>query len=242
MKDWLKNLKNKLPQEELDPKQIFLGTVIFIVAVIFLALAFQSEDKNTRESNTLSKVITNKLNNETRHNRVANIVSSPESQINALLGNKKIAENVTLNITITLDRDMEYKIYYTTKSNESFNQENMVSYPGKEGTHIYSIPLPVSQISRFSIEFEDNAGNIAIKDISLSGSQEVSLNQFDAYEFFQIENLHMNEDNSIGFTSYSPDPTIAYSPSLIAEEETSETEEAQNIKDTSEAPEATDKN
>lgn len=220
MKNWLRIFMNNEQEEELDYKQIVLSIIIFIVAIIFLTLAFHSENEEVQNTNTLSKAITDKLNKETRHNRVANILTSENRKKSPLINqnNKKNSDNVTLNFTITADKDMKYEIYYTTKAKEDFTEENMIIHQSKEGTQSYSIPLPVRQISRFSLKFENNVGKITIKDLSLSGSQQADLNNFNLYEFFQVDDLHINDDNSVSFTSGSDTPSIAYYPSLLPTE------------------------
>ena len=219
MKKWLERLKEKMREKDLDGKQIVLSIIIFIVAILFLTVAFYPKKTNNKQSNMLSKVITQKLNNETRNSRVLNIAESDENlkEHNQII-NKPTSEKVTLNFTITADKDMDYKVYYTTKASEPFSQEKKISYRGKSGTHSYGVHLPVSQISRFSIEFEKAAGNIKVKDIFLSGSQNEDLNNFNMYQFAQMNNIQVNDDKSISFTSYARAPSLIYYPSLIPEE------------------------
>ena len=212
MKKWIEQIKAKFKNQEFDYKQMFLGIVIFIFAIVFLTVAFHSEEEKTTETYAISKVITNKLNKETRFNRVSKIVSD----------NKAVEENVTLNFETVTERAMEYKIYYTTKSNDSFDDNNVILYKGQTGAQKYSIPLPVKQISRFRIELEPQAGNVTFKNINLTGTQQADLNKVEQYEFYQVENIKINEDNSISFLSRSRAPALVYYQSLLPTEEIDE--------------------
>ncbi len=212
MKKWIEQIKAKFKNQEFDYKQMFLGIVIFIFAIVFLTVAFHSEEEKTTETYAISKVITNKLNKETRFNRVSRIVPD----------NKVVEENVTLNFETVTERAMEYKIYYTTKNNAPFDENNVILYKGQTGDNKYSIPLPVKQIARFRIELEPRAGNVTFKNINLTGTQQADLNKVEQYEFYQVENIKINEDNSISFLSRSRAPALVYYQSLLPTEEIDE--------------------
>ena len=226
MVKWIEQLKAKIKSQDFDYKQMFLGFVILIIAIIFLAVAFHTDTDEKTETNAISKVITSKLNKETRSNRVSNIIAqnTPKS--------KSVAENVILNFETSTDRAMEYKVYYTTESKDSFDEDKVISYKGQTGTNKYSIPLPVKQIARFRIQLEPQAGNVTFKNINLTGTQQADLNRVEQYEFYQIENIKVNEDKSISFLSRSGAPSLVYYPSLIPEEEVTETlEEKETIEE-----------
>ena len=119
---------------------------------------------------------------------------------------------------------MEYKIYYTTENKASFDEKNVVLHKGQKGENKYSISLPVKKIARFRIQLEPRAGNVTIKDIYLTGSQQANLNEFEQYEFSQMDNIKI-EDKSINFWARSSEASLTYYPSLIPEEETEKAEE-----------------
>ena len=45
MKKWIEQIKAKFKNQEFDYKQMFLGIVIFIFAIVFLTVAFHSEEE-----------------------------------------------------------------------------------------------------------------------------------------------------------------------------------------------------
>lgn len=215
MKNWLEKIKNKMNIQELDRKQALLGVVILFVAILFLAFAFKSEPEAPQTANVVPAL---NGSNSSETTEAKAVEPTPVAKAEA-------KGNVTLHFTATTERDMEYKLYYTVSPRADFDGEHVVAISGKKGTDTYSVELPVSQIAKFNIQLEPVAGTVTFKDISLSGSQEADLNNFNAYEFWQVEDVKINADNSLSFLSRSSAPSLVLYRSLMPEEETAPAEE-----------------
>ena len=83
-------------------------------------------------------------------------------------------------------------------------------YAATSGLRNYSIVLPVGHITRFRLDYGENPGDVMIKDIRLNGSQTADLNDFSQYDTNQMENVTINEDGGLSFTSNQADPYMIY--------------------------------
>jgi hypothetical protein len=126
-------------------------------------------------------------------------------------------QNVVLTFTATSEKDFNYEVFYTVEREVWFDAGHMVEYPGKAGTHRYSIVIPSDEVYRIRLDFASNPGTVTVKDIYLMGAQRADLNQFGEYELNQIDKAVVNEDGSFTIISAQDDPYMAYRSPLLPE-------------------------
>jgi len=174
-------------------KQVIVATVILIFAIVLLVIG-------------LSGLFSKKqvIKQEVVKEKVETVVEEV-----------KKPTNVVVNFTATTENPITYEIFYTTEREVWFDGSHTLSVEGKEGQYTYAIDLPLEKIYRFRLDFGSNPGKVTIKDIYLSGTQEYDLNNFDLYEFKNINNVEKDKDGNVTFTSDNEDPYMAYRPALI---------------------------
>lgn len=127
-------------------------------------------------------------------------------------------EHVAVSFTLIAEKDLEYKVLYTTDKGDEFNEEKSVTQAGKAGKHTYTVILPESQIARLRINMGEVPGTITITDIHLDGSQKADLSDFTGFELNQIKEVKLNDDGSLSFLSDDPAPFIIYLRDIVVAE------------------------
>ena len=214
-----KTSKKSEEKSQIDKKQVIVAVIILIVAILMLSVAFNSFKSDKVE--TAAKV------------------EEAEPQ----------KEPVVVNFTTETEGAVDYTIYYTTSANDMFSDEKSIHQSGQAGLNTYSVTLPVSEISRFRLSFSQDAGNVKVISITLSGAQTEDLSGFTSYEMFMMDNITLNDDGSLSFTSTYPGAGLTYipilgtvimdeeNPVMIPEEEVSGETTEENVA-TEETPEA----
>ena len=126
-------------------------------------------------------------------------------------------ENAVLMFTATAEKDFNYEVYYTVEREVWYDAEHVVAEEGKTGTHNYSIVLPEKAVYRIRLDFGSAPGTVTVKNVRLDGSQKADLNDFNNYEFAQIDKYQKNEDGSLTITSEQGDPYMAFRTELLSE-------------------------
>ncbi|MBP5698165.1 MAG: hypothetical protein J6W96_01385 [Alphaproteobacteria bacterium] len=219
MKKWVENIKSKLEKFNIDLKQLVLGIIILLTAILLLSLSFCNKQEKIQESN---KILSKEINTTFNQKAVAsekNILKedSVEAAIEKVKKIEDSMDKVVISFITTTEKNFNYKVYYTEDNESEFDEEHSVTYPGQAGMNKYSIILPVKKIARFRLNFSDKAGKVTIRDIYMAGSQKADLSDFTKYEFYQVENVSLNADNSLSFVSNTTDPALLYTSSLLEE-------------------------
>lgn len=238
-KDESNKLKEKLTEKcrelcneaKKDPKQLVVGAVILLVAVLLLVLAFNSKDEPQEEvaptpvieieqKGELKELVAKE---EPQKEENTAELSDEEDQISLkdLKPAKDVIEiepkNVVLTFIAKADNDIDYQVFYTVEREVWFDPSHVVTYKAQKGMHRYSIVLPVKEIFRIRLDFGEAPGKVTIKDIYLTGSQKADLNDFTLYNFNQIDSHKINKDNSLTIKATGNDPFMAYERALLAE-------------------------
>lgn len=187
----------------ISPKQVVVSIIILLFAIGLLVYAFSEifNKKEITKEELTQQVI-----------EVKDIVAEPVSEEAIVKEEVVEIENhkTTLNFNATTDSEFEYEIFYTTQQNVWFTPEKAFTYKANKGSQAYSITLPETKVYRIRLDFGSNPIKITLKDIHLSGEQNVELNDFDKYEYNDIQTKTINEDGSITIISEGRDPYIAY--------------------------------
>lgn len=229
-KDDLKEMKEKLTAKccqlctevKKDPKQLIVGTIILVVALLLLLLAFKGSDK-PQEKVLIKPVVKQDISTkQPEKKQVAELpktkAATVEKSVNAAEEAMKIkAKNAIVTFTAKADKDFDYQVFYTVEREVWFDPSHVVTHKAKKGTHKYSINLPVKEIFRIRLDFGEAPGVVTIKDIFVAGSQFADLNDFTAYDFNQIDSHKVNKDNSLTIKATGNDPFMAYHRALLAE-------------------------
>jgi hypothetical protein len=197
--------KAKLIYKEIkaNPKQAITAGIILLIAILFLILGLSnntSKDKVVIPDVTVSDF---------------RVIDTSDTKVdpNALVEVKPT--NVVFNFTATMTKPITFDVFYTLKCDTWFDESHKIKLDAQEGTKEYSVVLPADKIYRIRLDFDKNPGEVTIANMYLSGAQEYDLNNFARYELNQLENVIINEDGSITFTSDGYDPYMAYRPCLI---------------------------
>jgi hypothetical protein len=225
------SLKKQFKEAQKEPKQLVVGGIIFLVAILLLVFSFIGEKTPLRVNNSTSETKVTKTaekpavvaeKTETEVVSQAPVASkenikTPENT-EETVAEKEIVEvepqNVVVNFTATLEKNFTFQIFYTEEADEGYAENKSVKQAGTLGTRTYSIVLPVGHISGFRLDYGENPGQVSIRDIKLVGSQTADLNNFSEYDTNQMENININEDGSLSFTSEGYDPYMMYKTKL----------------------------
>lgn len=193
-------------------KQVIVSVIILSFAVCLLIYAFSAIFLT--KDNTKEKIVQVPEVVQVPEKSIEEPVQKPEENKEVETPEKvvepEIPQVTTLNFTATTDTDFEYEIFYTDKQYVWFTPDKSFTHKAVKGKNTYSIELPETKVYRIRLDFGSNPVNITIKDIHLSGEQNVDLNNFDAYEYNDIQNKTINEDGSITLSSEGRDPYMAY--------------------------------
>lgn len=224
-------------EEKNNMKQWVVAAIILVVAVLLFMLAFSgkketaptvtapetkaeatapaAEQRKQPEEKQMPAKESQAVSEEASDAVVAAAGSeTPKPQKKAI---KVEPQNVVLTFTATSEKDFNYEVFYTVEREVWFDAGHMVEYPGKSGTHRYSIVIPSDEVYRIRLDFASNPGTVTVKDIYLMGAQRADLNQFGEYELNQIDKAVVNEDGSFTIISAQDDPYMAYRSPLLPE-------------------------
>lgn len=176
--------------KKIDKKQLVVGLIILVVALLLLFISFHKEPKD----------ITNASNEPVKETPIAKKeeVDIKHRIVPAKIVEQKV-ENVVFVFTATTDTALHYKLYYTTENDADFDEDHVIPLEGKAGKNTYSISIPVEKIARFRLNFGTDIGIVTMSDIYLTGTQTADLNNLFQYFFFQIIDLDNHGDGSFSF-------------------------------------------
>lgn len=249
------NFKEQLKEAQKEPKQLVVGSIILLVAILLIVFSFVGEKTPFKvtenvapkplpvaektipaaEEVVVEEVVVEEVTPEAVIETVEEEVvveenpsTEPETSVaeqgneateqeNAVAESEVIEvepEHVVVTFTATLDKDINFQVFYTDEEGADYAEETSVKQAATPGTENYSIVLPAKHIYRFRLDFGEYPGKVAIKDIHLAGSQTADLNDFSRYDTNQIKDIVISEDGSLSFTSEEFDPYIAYKETL----------------------------
>ena len=185
------NLLKALEYIKNNPKQIVVSIVILIFAIVLLVLGLFGLFSKKQEAKPVAETV-----------------------VKPIVEEVKKPTNVIVNFTASTENPITYEIFYTVEREVWFDGTHTLSVEGKEGEHTYAIDLPLEKIYRFRLDFGENPGKVTIKNIYLSGTQEYDLNNYNLYEYKNINNVEIKEEG-ITFASDNQDPYMAYRPALL---------------------------
>lgn len=192
-------------------KQVIVSIIILLFAIGLLIYTFfeifGKDDKITTEQ-TKEVVQVQEEQASAEIKPVEEETVAPE--VHEEVAKPEETKTTTLNFNATIDSDFEFEIFYTTKEHVWFTQEQAFTYKAVMGTHSYSITLPETKVYRIRLDFGSNPVNVTLKDIHLSGEQTADLNDFNNYEYNDIQSKTINEDGSVTISSEGRDPYMAY--------------------------------
>jgi hypothetical protein len=125
-----------------------------------------------------------------------------------------LPQNVLVVFEATSKKPVDYEIYYTIERETWYNEDNKVTVKGKPGAHQYVATLPVERIYNIRIDFGENPGAILVTDIRLMGTQAALLDNFENYNYNQIEKHHITPKGQLFFISEEKDPYMIYKDDL----------------------------
>ena len=190
---------SKTETKKVDKKQVIVGIIILVVALLLLFFSFRKDIKEVTKEAVSKLPMVEKVDKT--------------KVVPAKIVEQK-AENVVFVFTSTTDTALKYKLYYTTESNADFDEEHVVPLEGKVGKNTYSISLPVEKIAKFRLNFGTDIGKVTMSDIYLTGSQTQDLNNLFQYLFFQIVDLDNHGDGSFSFEMIDYNAYMEYRPQL----------------------------
>lgn len=196
----------KTEPQKVDKKQLIVGLIILVVALLLLFISFHKETVN--ETN-----VSNKQIKETPVVAEKKEVVDKTKIVPAKIVEQKV-ENVVFVFTATTDTALKYKLYYTTEDGVDFDEDHVVPLEGKVGQNTYSISIPVEKIARFRLNFGTDIGKVTMGDIYLTGTQTVDLNDLFQYRFFQIVDVDNHGDGSFSFEMVDYHAYMEYRPAL----------------------------
>ncbi len=121
-------------------------------------------------------------------------------------------KNIVVSFNTKLSKDIQYQVFYTEASGQSFNGDQLVRKDVKSGTQRVEIVLPIEKIVRFRLDIDQNPGRVEISDLQIKGSGKI---KFDYNEFNknQIDSYEVKGDKVILSSSQS-DPYLWYKKDL----------------------------
>lgn len=236
-KDDIKNQKEKLTAKccqlctevKKDPKQLIVGAIILVVALLLLFFAFKESDK-PQEKVVPQPVVEQKAEVkepvveptvpavQPKEEEPEDLITESQEELKPVKEVIKIEpKNAVLTFTAKAAQDFDYQVFYTVEREVWFDPTHVVTHKAKAGTHKYSIVLPVKEIFRLRLDYGEAPGKVTIKDIYLTGSQTADLNDFTLYDFNQIDSYKVNKDNSLTINASGNDPFMIYQKALLAE-------------------------
>lgn len=105
-------------------------------------------------------------------------------------------------------KNIEYQIFYTEDSKQSFNAEQSVRKIVKSGKREVEIVLPAKKIVRFRFDFGHYPQKVTIEKLKIRGSSSVRP-KFRDFSFNHIEK-HKIKDNMLIIEANNNDPFITY--------------------------------
>ena len=213
-KDKFKSLYNTAKQ---NPKQLIVAGIILLFAIIILTLGLKDKPapKVVLPEVNIKDLAPHKEETKTIPLKGAEkTITTKDGYDSEISKEVYVPTTAVLNFTATLEQDMTFEVFYTTKRDTWFNSSEVLRYNATEGTNTYAIELPVKEIYRIRLDFAENSGAITFSDMHLSGTQEADLRDYSLYEFSQLGEITYNEDGSISFVVSSKDPYIAYRKEL----------------------------
>ena len=183
-----------------NPKQVIVGGVILLVAIILLIVAIPGEKK---------KEITH-VNVPTLPVEIKKI-NLPVVEDEAKKVEEVADENaVYFNFTTVAKKDFNYQVFYTVKNEIWYDPSHVVSVEGKAGENTYKVKIPATKVYRIRLDFDVKNEEIIVSNVYLSGGQEVDLNNFKDYLYNDIEEKTINPDGSLTVLTKVQDPHIGY--------------------------------
>ena len=183
-----------------NPKQVIVGAIIFLAAVILILVSCSSEKK---EEIIYAKVPTQKV--EIKKEVLPTVDEVAEVKVKA--GEQKY---VYFNFTAQADKDFNYQVFYTVKDEIWYDPKHVVSVTGKAGEQTYKVAIPADKIYRVRLDFDGENEEVTVSNIYLTGEQEADLNNFKDYLFNDIAKKTINKDGSLTVITKEQDPHIGY--------------------------------
>lgn len=110
-------------------------------------------------------------------------------------------------------KDLTYQVFYTTTPEQAFNEPNSIRYNVKAGKVRVKIVVPTNNIVRFRLDFGSNPEKLVISDLVLNGSQKLKFDDFNKFNFLNIDNKQI-EPNKLTINTNHRDPYIVYRDKL----------------------------
>lgn len=217
------SFKEQLKEVQKEPKQLVVGGIILLVAILLLVFSFVGEKTPFKVTeNVAPKPVTENTVPQVAEEVVIkeevivaeNTNAEPETPAAESNIIEVEPEHVVVSFTANLNKDIDFQVFYTDNEQADYAEETSVKQTATPGMNNYSIVLPAKRIYRFRLDFGEYPGNVMIKDIRLAGSQNVDFNDFSQFDTNQMENIVINEDGSLSFTSEEFDPYMAYKTML----------------------------
>lgn len=181
------NIDKVIEYAKNNVKQVIVGAVILVVAIILMFTAFSTNKKTTKQEPV--KVVVQKTE-----------PAKPEKKL----------EDLFINFTADAKTDFQYQIFYTVKDEIWYDPEHVLTFNGKAGKENYKILIPAEKVYRIRIDFDAENEEIIVRDVFLSGAQKTDLNDFENYIFNDIAKHTINEDGSITVITNGVDPHMGY--------------------------------
>ena len=190
-----------------NPKQVMVGGVILLVAIILLIVSIPGEKKKEIthvsvptlpvEIKNITKPVVDK---DAEKNEEAEVVDAEVEDENAIY----------FNFTTVAKKDFNYQVFYTVKNEIWYDPSHVVSVEGKAGENTYKVKIPATKVYRIRLDFDVKNEEITVSNVYLSGGQEVDLNNFKDYLYNDIEEKTINADGSLTVLTKVQDPHIGY--------------------------------
>lgn len=221
-----KSLKKQFKEAQQEPKQLVVGGIIFLVAILLLVFSFvggktPAKASATATSETKPTAMVEKPIAVAQQGQVAaEVPAEPvvENVTEEIVAEKEISEGKPQNVVVTfeavLEKDFPFQVFYIEKAGDGYTEEKSVIEAGTVGTRTYNIVLPVSHISGLRLDYGEQPENVTIRNIKLLGAQTADLSNFSEYETNQMANITINEDGSLSFSSEEYDPYMWYKAEL----------------------------
>lgn len=182
-----------------NKKQVIVGCVIFIIAILLLIASVPSKKK---QDITQAKVPTQVVHHEK--------VTLPEAKVIEETEKLSPDSNLFFNFTATAKNAFNYQIFYTIKDEVWYSPKYVISFSGQAGENTYKIKIPAEKVYRIRLDFDAANEEITISNVYLSGDQEADLNNFKDYLFNDIAEKTINKDGSLTVITKEQDPHIGY--------------------------------
>ena len=125
----------------------------------------------------------------------------------------QITENIQVLFQQKTESNILYQVFYTTPENSNFSQSQSVTYQAKSSETTVKIVLPVRKINKFRLDFGRYPQTVTISDLKLIGHKNISLNQFNNFNFHEIDEKK-ESSSQLTITSHQQDPYIVYKEPL----------------------------